>query len=62
MPQIMARPRYTTRFTIRLEPALRDSLQSEADAKGDDFADHVRGILVDHAARRSAERRQEERR
>jgi predicted HicB family RNase H-like nuclease len=52
----MARPRYTTRFTLRLDPTLRDSLQSEASAKGDDFADHVREILTDHTARRSTER------
>ncbi len=55
----MARPRYTTRFTLRLEPSLRDDLEREAEAKGDDFADLVRGILADYAASRSAERRQE---
>jgi hypothetical protein len=56
----MARPRYTTRFTLRLDPTLRDSLQSEAIAEGDDFADHVRNILADHAARQSAERTRQE--
>jgi hypothetical protein len=56
----MARPRYTTRFTLRLDPALRDSLQSEAIAKGDDFADHVREILTDHVVRRLIAHRQVE--
>jgi hypothetical protein len=51
----MAKPRYTTRFTLRLEPALRDNLQSEADVRGDDFADLVRGILADHVWRQSDE-------
>jgi hypothetical protein len=51
----MARPRYTTRFTIRLEPTLRDDLQCEADAKGDDFCTLIRDILADHTARRFVE-------
>jgi hypothetical protein len=58
----MARPRFTTRFTLRLEPALRDDLEREASAKGDDFADHVRTILADHVVRRLIAQRQMERR
>jgi hypothetical protein len=43
--------------TLRLQPALRDNLQCEADAKGDDLTELMRDILTDHAARqREAER------
>jgi hypothetical protein len=35
---------------------LRDDLETEADARGDDLCTHVRNILADHAARRFVER------
>jgi hypothetical protein len=59
----MARPRFTAQITFRLAPALRDDLEREAQAKGDDLGELVRDILADHTARRFAERtRQESRR
>jgi len=59
----MARPRYTTQLTFRLAPSLRDDLEREAQAKGDDLGELVRDILADHTARRFIERtRQESRR
>jgi hypothetical protein len=51
----MARPRYTTQLTFRLAPALRDDLEREAQAKGDDLGELVRDILADHTARQSVE-------
>jgi len=52
----MARPRYTTQLTFRLASSLRDDLEREAQAKGDDLGELVRDILADHAARQSVER------
>jgi predicted HicB family RNase H-like nuclease len=52
----IARPRYTTQLTFRLAPSLRDDLEREAQAKGDDLGELVRDILTDHAARRFVER------
>jgi hypothetical protein len=47
----MARPRFTTRFTLRIAPGLREDLQYEADIVGNNFADHVREILIRHVDR-----------
>jgi predicted HicB family RNase H-like nuclease len=47
----MARPRYTTQLTFRLAPSLREDLEREARAKGDDLCELVRDILADHAWR-----------
>jgi predicted HicB family RNase H-like nuclease len=59
----MARRRFTAQLTFRLAPSLRDELEREAQAKGDDLGELVRDILTDHTARRFVERtRQESRR
>ncbi len=56
----MARPRYTAQITFRLAPSLREDLEREARAKGDDLGELVRDILAAHAVHRSAARRQAE--
>jgi hypothetical protein len=55
----MAKPRFTTRVTIRLQPSLLADLEREAHAKGDDLSELARDILAAHTSRRSVERRQE---
>ncbi len=52
----MARPRFTTRMTIRLQPSLLADLEREAQAKGDDLSELARDILAAHASRRAVER------
>jgi hypothetical protein len=51
----MARPRYTAQLTFRLAPSLREDLEREARAKGDDLGELVRDVLAAHVWRQSDE-------
>lgn len=55
----MARLRFTERFTFRLAPSLRETLEREAEARDANIGELVRDILIEHCA---AERLQAEER
>jgi hypothetical protein len=46
----MAKPRFTTRVTVRLDPTLRDDLLREAAAEAMQLADLIRSILADRVS------------
>jgi predicted DNA binding CopG/RHH family protein len=55
----MAKPRFNARFTLRLPRSLLEALRRDAAIWGDDFADLIRNILIDHVTHRPPERQQE---